>query len=77
MDSFDWPYNYAFEDLANEVQWEGKDPDIDKILNESQFRQLIPLKPKPQRTEESEHAQSSGTPPWEAYDEGGSHPVDW
>ena len=77
MDAFDWPYNYAFEDLANEVQWEGKDPEIDQILNDSKFREYIPLKAKPAGKEDSNHNAVGDTPPWEAYDEGGSHPVDW
>jgi hypothetical protein len=65
-------YENYFIDGANDFERDNPDSEVCKVLQESDFRKRWPWPtPKEPRAEGEE------TPPWEAFDYGGSHPVDW
>ena len=65
-------YQYHFVDAANDFERDNPDSEMCKVLQESEFRKMW-LRPIPKEP----RAEGEETPPWEAFDYGWSHPVDW
>jgi hypothetical protein len=61
-------YQYYFVDAANDYEEEKPDSEIARILQASDFRREWPW---------PERSSSQETDPAEAFDEGGSYPVNW
>lgn len=61
-------YQYYWTNAANEYEEENPDSEIATLLQQSEFRKF---RPWPERSSSQE------TDPAEAFDEGGSYPVDW
>jgi hypothetical protein len=68
-------YENYFIDAANNLERDNPDSEICEVLQESDFRKMWPWPIPKEEGEEGEEGEE--TPPWEAFDYGGSHPVDW
>ncbi|QIX02278.1 hypothetical protein AMS68_007795 [Peltaster fructicola] len=76
MDEGGFPYESYFEDEANRVD-PAKDPEVDAVLEQSEFRKMYPRRPAPGDAEDGDDDSVLSYDPAKEFDEGGSHPVDW
>ncbi|RYP53705.1 hypothetical protein DL770_010982 [Monosporascus sp. CRB-9-2] len=74
LDQDGFAYEGYFEDEANRVS-EDDDPKTFKVLEESNFRKIYPRKLL--GSEDGDEEDEDYEDPSAAFDEGGSHPVDW
>jgi hypothetical protein len=69
-------YEHYFDEAADRFQNANDDPEMYKILEESEFRKLYPRLP-PRNEEDGGEELEEDEDPSEVFDIGGRFPVDW
>ena len=75
LDQGGFAFEHFFEDAADEFQNASDDPEMFKVLEESEFRKLYPRQPP--RNEEDVEESEGDEDPSAVFDRGGRLPVNW